>query len=523
MGFHRARHPSFWAAVAVVVCGGAAHAASLEAKITQGRLAGEAIDGGVRAYRGIPYAAPPVGELRWRMPQPPAAWTGVRDATGFGPRCVQIAGMNAAVNARSAAAAALPMSEDCLSLNVWTASKSPRERRPVAVWLHGGSFIIGSGALYDGAALARRGVVVVTINYRLGAFGMFAHPALTAESAQHVSGNYAFYDALEALRWVKANIAAFGGDPAQITVMGQSAGGRFIQSLRTSPCAARLFQRAIIESAPVRVLPMRQLEDAERDGVTTAEKAATTSLSDLRALSAQRVLEAFPVGQPVIDGHCIVQDALRALEAGRSHDIDLLIGSNADEGTFPYLRANEYGIGFTAADQFMNYARARFADDTPAFLAIYPAESPAGLVATQREAFRDETAWLARFSAAAHASRRNGHTWLYIFSHRPPAPAEGPDRGATHGAEVSYVFAKPEPNWRDEDRRMADVMSAYWANFIARGDPNGAGLPAWPNFAVDGSRMDLGPMSAAPGLDAARVAVFDALYRHMMADQRRGE
>jgi len=365
--------------------------------------------------------------------------------------------------------------------------------------------------------------VVVTINYRLGALGMFAHPALTAESAQHVSGNYAFYDALAALRWVKANVAAFGGDPGKITLMGQSAGGRLIQSLRTSPCAARLFQRAIIESAPVRIAAMRRLEDAEHDGVAFTEQIATTSLHSLRAMSAQRVLETFPVGLPIIDGRCTRQDPLLALEAGRSHDVDLLIGSNADEGTFPYLRARDLGMGFASAEEFTNHVRGRFADAAPQFLAIYPAEHAAAFDRAQREAFRDEAAWVARFSAATHARARQGHTYLYSFSHRPPAPPEGPDRGATHGAEVSYVFSMPTPGWRDEDLRVADIMSAYWANFVMRGDPNGPGLPAWREFTLDGSRMDLGPMSSEPGLDAARVSLFDALYRRTLSAQRSGE
>jgi carboxylesterase type B len=526
MDTRRRRCPLLVGAVVAAVCGAAAASPSLEVKTAQGRVAGESLAGDVRIFRGIPYAAPPNGELRWRIPQPPAAWKGVRDATHFGARCVQIGG-NAPVPGRSAAGAGLPMSEDCLFLNVWTAARGPRERRPVAVWLHGGSFIIGTGALYDGAALARRGVVVVTINYRLGAFGMFAHPALTAESADHVSGNYAFYDALEALRWVKTNIAAFGGDPGRITVMGQSGGGRFIQSLRTSPCAAGLFQRAIIESAPIRILPMRRLQDAEHDGAAAAETAAAPSLEALRALSAQRVLEEFPVGQPIIDGHCILQDPLRALETGSSHDVDLLVGSNADEGTFPYLRAQEYGIGFKTAEEFASHVRGRFEEDAPAFLAIYPGQHATEFDPAQREAFRDEAAWLARFSAATHDARSaRGRTFLYFFSHRPPPPSSGPDRRATHGAEISYVFSMPVASWTDEDRRVADVVSGYWANFVSRGDPNGPGLPRWPQFTARTieARMNLGPMTPEPGLDARRLALFDALYRRIMGGaQRSGE
>jgi para-nitrobenzyl esterase len=513
---YRDRRLWFTAAVVVAICGGAVSAASLEVKTAQGPVVGELTADGLRVYRGIPYAAAPVGDLRWRDPQPPAKWSGVRDATRFGARCMQSA-TTAGANPRLAAAAALPISEDCLYLNVWTGAQRADERRPVIVWIHGGTFFIGTGAVFDGTALAKRGVLLVTINYRLNAFGLFAHPALTAESRGHGSGNYALADVRAALDWVRRNIAAFGGDPKQVTIAGQSAGGRIIQSLRTSPCARGLFRRAIIQSAPIRIVALRSRAEAERDGMAAAEKLAAPSLTQLRALPAQKVLEDMTVGQPVVDGYCIKEDALQALASGRSHDVDLLVGSNAEEGNFPFLRAREYGVGFTTATDYVAYVRDRFGDETPAFLQMYRPDGEAGLDPAQRAAFADEMAWLARFSASAHA-RSRGRTFLYLFSHRPPPPATGPDRGAMHGAEISFAHGTTQPGWREEDRRVAEVMSAYWANFATRGDPNGPGLPVWPAFTNEDSlRMNLGPMTPGPGLDAPRLAVFDALYRRVYA------
>jgi carboxylesterase type B len=507
----RHRCPVSVAAVVAAFCGVAMATPPLAVKLAQGRISGESGAEGVRVFRGIPYAAPPVGDLRWRDPQPAARWSGVRDATKFGARCMQSTGNAPARNRVDVSN--LPLSEDCLYLNVWTAAQNARERRPVIVWIHGGTFLIGTGAQYDGSMLATRGVVLVTINYRLGALGLFAHPALSAESAQHVSGNYTFADALAALEWVKANIAAFGGDPKQVTVMGQSAGGRIIQSLRTSPCARGLFRRAIVQSAPVRILRARPLTDAEQAGSESAAKAAAPTLVQLRTLPAQQVLASFPVGQLVIDGRCITDDPMRALQAGKSHDVDLLIGTNADEGTFPYLRAQEYGVGFKTAADYSAYVRGRFGDDMPAFLQVYPAENESAFDLAQREAFSDEIAWLARFSARAHSK---GHTFLYFFSHRPPAPPTGPDRGATHGTEINYAFGTSAPDWREEDRRVAEVMSAYWSNFAKTGDPNAPGLPEWPDYSAGGLRMNLGPMAPEAGLDQQRIATFEALFQRQM-------
>jgi para-nitrobenzyl esterase len=508
-----------FAALAATFAGAALAGAPVEVRISQGRILGDAAADGVRVFRGIPYAAPPVGELRWRDPRPPAPWSGVRDARTFGARCTQPAGN---VGGRVPDAISnLPISEDCLYLNVWTAAARARERRPVIVWIHGGSYIISTGAQFDGSALARHGAVVVSINYRLGAFGFLAHPRLSAESPRKLSGNYGFADTLAALSWVRKNIATFGGDPRLVTIMGQSAGGRFVQVLRTSPCAEKLFHRAIIQSAPVRIMPMPRLADAEREGAEAAGKLSVASPGELRALSAQQVLENFPPPQPVIDGQCIPDDPWRRIDAGRSHGGELLVGSNADEGTFPYLRARQLGMGFDNATEYTAHVRQRFGAGAEAFLTVYPAGSETAFKQAQLDAFRDEVAWSATYSAATHARHGRRTAFLYLFAHRPPSPAAGPDRGATHGAEIPYATNAPRPNWRDEDRRVAESMSNYWFNFAARGDPNGPGLPPWPAYVPGKAEfaLELGPMTPAVVLDSRRIAVFDALYRAIYGDR----
>jgi para-nitrobenzyl esterase len=474
------RHQRWHFSLFVALCAGVALAAPPEARIASGRIAGELTAEGVRVFRGIPFAAPPVGDLRWKDPQPAAKWAGVRDATRFGSRCMQPTG-NVGGRVRESVVA-LPISEDCLYLNVWTSSPDAGKRLPVIVFTHGGTYTIGTGSAYSGTELARRGVVVVTHNYRLGAFGYLAHPWLTAESPHHSSGNYGLADQLAVLAWVQRNISAFGGDPARVTLAGQSAGGRMIQALRASQCARSLFRRAIIQSAPVRILRMTALADAERAGVATVSKVSATTLADLRNLTAQQVLENFPPGQPVIDGHCITADPLTEAASKGLSKVDLLVGSNADEGTFPYLRAKEFGVGFSNSADFSAYARDRFGAGVAAFFKAYAAESETDFNTAQLEAFRDEVAWNARYSALTNARHGKGSTYLYYFDHRPPAPASGPDRGATHGTELPYVFNMPSDNWTDDDRKMAGAMASYWANFAANGDPNGKGLSAWPAF-----------------------------------------
>jgi carboxylesterase type B len=291
-------------------------APSLEVQTASGRVSGEWAADGVPRLSGSSVCRAAGG--RAALARSAAARVVDRRPRGHALRRALHADVRNAQGRIVDAAMSLAVSEDCLYLNGGPPRSGTDERLPVIVFIHGGSFIIGTGATRDGTALARRGVVLVTINYRLGAFGFYSHPLLSAESARHVSGNYGFADAVAALEWVRKNITAFGGDARNVTVMGQSAGGRLIQSLRTSSCARDLFRRAIIESAPIRILPMRTLEDAELDGSAAAAKVAASSLPELRSLTAQQVLENFPTGQPVIDGHCVAMDAMRAIEAGRS-------------------------------------------------------------------------------------------------------------------------------------------------------------------------------------------------------------
>lgn len=464
----------------------------------------------VRVFRGIPYAAPPTGKLRWRAPQPVAHWDGVRAAEQFGAVCTQ----------PSLRAGPPPkMSEDCLFLNVWTAAKSAGDKRPVMVWIHPGGYTTGSGSTpgFDGEALAKKGVVLVTINYRLGAFGFFSHPELSRESDGRGSGNYGLMDQAAALEWVQANIAGFGGDPHRVTVFGDSAGSSSIANLMGSPQVKGLFQRAVGESGAWMGLSlgrMRTLAEAEQDGLKMAGALHARTLEELRAIPAAELLKAGRAGGPVIDGWFIPEDVGQAFAEGKQNDVPLLDGSNQDEGTF-FLRP-------TTAEKFMERARNRFADQADGFLKLYPAGSDEEANALQLAAFRDELAFVMRTWARAQTKTGHSKAHLYYFTHQPPPPGGASVRGglgsgATHGAEAQYVFQNllAPRAWTDLDRRVSDMLSSYWVNFAANGDPNGNGLPKWPAY---DDRKSAGPMvlgdhaEVGPAPNAAQLAFFEAVY-----------
>jgi len=388
----------------------------------------------VLVFRGIPYAAPPVGDRRWAAPEPAVRWAGVLHADRFGPSCMQnIVTERKPWTYEFMAHGAI--SEDCLYLNVWT-TRPRAARQPVYVFLHGGGFNEGSGSVpaYDGEGLARKGLVVVTINYRLGAFGFLAHPELTKSSPHHTSGNYGLLDQIAALQWVRDNIAAFGGDPTRVTIAGQSAGGISVLQLMTSPMAQGLFHRAIVESGLLAV-KTPALTDAERDGLRWSEGKGVTTLAAMRALGAIEV--ATRVGlpnpnalafRPIADGFVLPDEVSARAASGRDNDVPVLIGANLDEG---------------AKDQ-------------------------------QRVTL---TEWAQKRAASSRSK-----TFTYFWTH----PMPGPDRakyGAFHTSEVPYamntLYMSDRP-FIDADRRIADLMSSYWANFAKNGDPNGVGLPLWP-------------------------------------------
>jgi para-nitrobenzyl esterase len=488
-------------------------------KIDAGLVSGAAgTSTDVRVFKGVPYAAPPVGALRWKVPQPAPKWDGVKAATAFGPRCMQ-GGGGAGGRGREGAPPLPPTSEDCLYVNVWTAASSASAKLPVMVWSYGGAFTGGAGSLpgYDGEALAKKGVVFVTYNYRLGPFGFFAHPELTKESGHNASGNYGVMDLAAALKWVQKNIAAFGGDPGRVTLVGESAGAALESVLVGSKEGKGLYQRVIAESASwsgVRMEKMQTLAEAEHAGKAGAEKIGASSLADLRAKTADEIMK-MPAGRPIVDGWYVTDDLSATYAKGRQTDVDVLVGSNKDEAGFPF-----FGVPKGTAAEFVAQVKDRFGDRADAFLKIYPASTDVESNAAQLTSFNDEVAWNMRSWAASQAKQRKGKAYLYYFTRVPPANGNQPSRGAIHTAEIPYALGNAARNWTDADRALSETMTSYWVNFAATGNPNARNLPVWPEFKADGERktMILGDkVEAGDPLDAARIALYDFAFARMTA------
>ena len=460
-------------------------------------------DAKVHIFKGIPFAAPPVGALRWKAPQPVTSWTGVRKATEFGARCMQGRIYNDMVFRDSGP------SEDCLYLNVWTPATSSKARLPVMVWIYGGGF--GAGAAseprQDGENLAKKGVVVVSFNYRLGVFGFFSHPDLTRESVHHASGNYGLLDQVEALDWVRKNIAAFGGDPGKVTIFGESAGSFSVSALMASPLAQALFQRAIGESGAFfsTTLNLRPLARAEDDGGKFADSLGVHSLDALRAKPAEELLHAalnqheirFP---PNIDGYFLPETVFAIYARGGQSHVPLLAGWNADEVGFEFILKK-------AKPNVQNY-RARvqtlFGDKADALLKLYPAGTDEQAKRSAHDLAGDQFLAYSTWKwIEMHAATGESPVFRYEFDDAPPPSAwksNPPSRGAYHSAEIEFVFetlASKNLPWRPEDEKVSDLMSSYWVNFARTGDPNGPGLPRWPEYRGQ-SGYEVMHLSASP-------------------------
>lgn len=467
--------------LAILASVGACAAAQAADKVVgthSGEVSGVAAgDAAVISFKGIPFAAPPVGPLRWKAPQPAAKWTGVLKADHFGASCMQ--GPNTPMGPWTKEYMYVtPASEDCLYLNIWTPKASAGAALPVLVYIYGGGFSSGSGdvPVYDGEALARTGMVVVTFNYRVGPFGFLAHPELTAESDHHASGNYGLMDQIAALHWVADNIRGFGGDPSRVAIAGQSAGAMSVEDLLASPQAKGLFHAAIADSGiGGRGVPVKSLADAEKAGAAWAKSKKADSLAALRALPAASLLGG---GQfsPIVDGWVVPdQPMLLTTTAGRDNDVPVMTGFQADD-----FRMAGGGPPMTAA-RFEQLARKMYGPMADEFLKLYPASTDEQAKESETRSARDRARSGMVLWGENRAATHKSSVYLYYFDRAIPWPAH-PEFGAFHSGELPYTFGNLkvlDRPWEAVDHKIAHMMMAYWKNMTATANPNGTGEPRW--------------------------------------------
>jgi len=471
--------------------------------------------GSLTVYKGIPYAAAPVGGLRWREPMAPKSWSGIRHAERFAPACVQ--------SGVSMPGETPPeISEDCLYLNVWARARKGSAPLPVMVWIYGGGYANGSAAmpLYWGDALAAKGAVVVSFGYRVGPLGFLAHPELSKEGASHTSGNYGLLDQLAALAWVKRNIAIFGGDPGCVTIFGQSAGSMAVSILMASPRGKGLFQRAIGQSGglfePLQLAPNYLLANAERDGEAYATSLGVRSLAELRALPAAELLKgkASAVTHPVLEGFVLPASPYDAFVNGRQNDVPLLLGSNADEA-----RSLVADLPAVTASHYEDEIQKHWGVLPKPLYDGYPHATDSEARQARLDFERDlRFGWDMWAWARLQAQSGRQPVFAYSFAQKPPFPQAGPYAGwgASHFAELWYVFdhlGQEHWAWSAADRKLAATMSAYWVNFARTGNPNAAGLPLWPEFRGTEQTLTLDEtMRSGPIANRLALERFDAVY-----------
>jgi para-nitrobenzyl esterase len=444
-----------------------------------GELEGVVEASGIHSFKGVPYARPPVGDLRWREPQPVQKWAGVRRANAFGPRAMQQP-VYSDMQFRSNG-----VSEDCLYLNVWTPARSSAERLPVLVYFYGGGFIAGDGSeyRYDGESLAKRGLVTVTVNYRLGVFGFLSHPDLTKESAHHSSGNYGLLDQHAALVWVQQNIAAFGGDPGRVTIAGESAGSMSVCAQVASPLSKGLFTGAIGESGAIlgNLEPVA-LADGEKAGVAFASRLGNKSLSDLRAMSADELLAAAGREErfhTVIDGYFLPEAPEAIFAAGKEMHVPVLAGWNSAEGSWQSILGKEE----PTVENYEKAVRRLYGDKADAVLTAYKASSPEEVKVAATNLASDRFIAYSTWKWIDWQSKTGGKpVYRYLYVHPRPAMVTGPANarppsGAGHSWEIEYALGNLHTNkvyaWNADDDKVSEIMESYFANFIKTGDPNG--------------------------------------------------
>lgn len=481
-------------------------------QVSEGLVQG-AYENGLTVYKGIPFAAPPVGELRWKAPQPPAKWDGVKQTTKFAPAPMQ--GGNPPSG----------KSEDCLYLNIWTPAKSADEKIPVLVWIYGGGFSFGSTSepVYSGEKLAQKGVVLVSIAYRVGALAFLAHPELTAENPNQVSGNYGLLDQIAALQWIRKNIKAFGGDPDQVTIFGESAGAISVSMLCASPLAKGFFHGAISQSGgsfgPTRPTTypgenMKTLKQAEADGEDFLKKAGVSSIAELRKLDAEKLPGGFGMGNgwPIVDGYVIPDDQCRLYEAGKYNDVPVLIGYNSDEGA-SFSREK-------TPEEFIANVKVRYGKFAADLIKAYPVGS-ASVPKTARDLSRDAAfGWQTWIWARLQSQTGKSKVFYYYFDQHPEYPEGSPQYGfgSPHGQDVAFVFqnldaSKPETS--KTDLEISEAMGTYWTNFAKHGDPNGNQLPVWPAFSDSNPQVMYFNQTpyAGPVPSAESLKVLDSYFK----------
>lgn len=476
-------------------------------------------DPSIMTFKAIPFAAPPVGNLRWRAPQPVMPWKGLHATDKYPPSCIQdIPSANPPWTYEFMAHNEI--GEDCLYLNVFTPASSGARKLPVFVYIYGGAFSEGSAAIpvYDGEGLAKKGLVVVTFNYRVGVLGFLAYPELTQESGRHSSGNYGLMDQIAALRWVQRNIARFGGDANNVTIDGQSAGGAAVHDLTASPQARGLFQRAIVESGGSTVgrggvtsVP-ESLAAAEGDGVKFAESKGAHSLAELRAMSWQKLIEPGPGPAtrfaPIVDGEVLPAPFMSVIVDGKQNDVVTLTGSAL--GELGGISGPQMPVTLS---EFQARARQRFGEAADEFLKLYPAATDEEAQAAQKQSAVDQSLVAQYLWARVRAKTARTKVYEYLWDHTLPGP-DSARYGAFHSSELPYTFNNLHTSDRpftEDDRRIAAMMSSYWANFCATGDPNGKGLPLWPAVDENPLVMEVGdktqpvPLADSP----AKIRFFE--------------